>query len=24
VGARLHYADAPFGIGYLVADWRLV
>ena len=21
--ARLHYDDAPFGVGYLVADWHL-
>jgi hypothetical protein len=23
VTARLHYDDAPFGVGYLVADWRV-
>jgi hypothetical protein len=23
VSARLHYDDAPFGVGYLVADWRV-
>jgi hypothetical protein len=23
VAATLHYADAPFGVGYLVADWAL-
>ena len=22
ITARLHYDDAPFGVGYLVADWR--